>query len=120
MQFVDILKDLGIPWSYEVTKLDYHIPESTHSYLIDFSIQNKLHIELKGYLANAQERNKYLLIKEQYPDLDLRFIFANVNKLCGGMKTTHGEWAKKYGFKFCSIRDYETIREWLNENSNHS
>lgn len=115
-QFVDILKDFDIPWEYEGTKLNYYIPESKHTYLIDFSIQNKLHLELKGYLSDHAERTKYILVKEQHPDLDIRFVFANCHKPCGGMKMTHGEWATKHGFKYCSIRDYETIKEWINEN----
>jgi hypothetical protein len=31
------------------------------------------------------------------------------------MKQTHAEWATKQGFKYCSIRDVETIKEWVNE-----
>ena len=36
-----ILSDLKVPWTYETTKLSYTIPESLHTYTVDFSIPNK-------------------------------------------------------------------------------
>ena len=80
-----------------------------------FKVYNNIHIESKGYLSDNAERQKYILIKKQNPNLDLRFVFLDEDKLCGGMKTTHGEWAKKHGFLYCSIKDYDIIKEWLNE-----
>ncbi len=115
-KIVSILNSTNKPWKYEVTKISYVIPESVHTYTVDFSILNSsILIEGKGYLSDHTERSKYLQIKEQYPDIDLRFVFENPNKLCGGMKQTHAEWATKHAFKFCSIRDVETIKEWVNE-----
>lgn len=114
-RFEYLLNDLQIQYKYEKDKLTYIIPESKHTYLIDWSLPNNLFCETKGYLSDHQERTKYLLIKQQYPNLDLRFVFGDPNKLCGGMKMTHAQWAIKNGFQYCSIKDYETIKEWLNE-----
>ncbi len=115
--FEYLLNDLEVKYKYEDTKLTYTIPESKHTYLIDWSLPNNIYVETKGYLSDHKERSKYILIKEQYPNLDLRFVFMDCNKLCGGAKYSHGTWATKQGFKYCSIKDYEIIKEWLNETS---
>ena len=111
----EILNNTGVTWAYEVTKIPYTIPESDHQYTVDFTLSNGLLIEGKGYLSDHKERYKYVLIKEQYPDLDLRFVFDNPNKLVGGTKMTHAKWAEKYGFRYCSIKDTEQIESWLKE-----
>lgn len=111
----DILNECTKDWQYEVTKIPYTIPESSHNYTVDFTLPNGILLEGKGYLSDHRERYKYVLLKEQHPDLDLRFVFDNINKLCGGTKMTHGAWAEKYGFKYCSIKDTEQIRTWIKE-----
>lgn len=115
--FEIILNEYNINYNYELTKLTYIIPESKHTYLIDWTLPNNLYIETKGYLSNAQERNKYKLIKQQYPNIDLRFVFDNPNKLCGGTKYTHAVWAEKNKFKYCGIKDIETILEWVSHDN---
>lgn len=117
IKIVDILNQGNQLWSYEVTKIPYIIPESNHTYTVDFTLNNGILIEGKGYLSDHQERHKYVLLKQQYPDLDLRFVFDNPNKLCGGTKYTHAKWADKFGFKWCSIKDVEQIQSWINERS---
>lgn len=112
---VNILQESDAFWDYEVTKIPYIVPESKHNYTVDFTLGNNILIEGKGYLSDSQERNKYILIKQQFPDIDLRFIFANNKKLCGGMKTTHEAWAIKNGFKYCSIKDLDVIQSWIEE-----
>ena len=114
-RFETLLRSLNVPFNYEVTKISYTVPESKHTYTVDWTVNDKMLLETKGYLSDHTERNKYILIKQQYPNIDLRFIFENPNKLCGGMKQTHAEWATKHGFKYCSIKDYETIERWVNE-----
>ena len=116
IKIADILNETGQSWEYEVTKIPYVVPESNHNYTVDFTI-GPLLIEGKGYLSDYQERQKYVLIKQQYPEIDLRFIFDNCNKLVGGSKQTHAQWAEKNGFKYCSIKDTEQIQSWINERS---
>jgi len=115
MNFEQILKEGKAEYDYEVTKINYIVPESKHVYTVDWTLPKKILLETKGYLSDSQERNKYLLIKQQYPDIDLRFIFANNSKLCGGMKTTHAQWAEKNGFLYCSIKDVDIINQWIQE-----
>ena len=118
--FESILKDLKVPYAYESIILPYVVPESQHKYTVDWYFPlNNIHIETKGYLSDHKERTKYLLIKQQHPNLDIRFIFLDEHKLCGGMKMTHGEWATKNGFKYCTIKDYGVIKAWVNETSNN-
>lgn len=115
-KFESILQESNIKYCYETTVIPYTVPSSDHKYTLDWTISNGVLIETKGYLSDLAERRKYLLIKEQHPDIDIRFVFVNVNKLCGGMKMTHGEWAKKHGFKYCDISDIDQITAWLMEN----
>lgn len=110
---VKALNETGLPWEYESEKIAYIVPESKHQYNPDFVLNNGVYLEGKGILIDHQERSKYILLKQQYPNLDLRFIFGNPNKRCGGMKLTHGEWAEKYGFPYCSVKDVDTIKSWI-------
>ncbi len=117
LKFEAILKEFEVDYGYEVTKIPYVVPESKHNYIVDWTILNGVLIETKGYLSDYAERRKYVLLKEQHPGLDLRFVFDNENKLCGGTKMTHAAWATKYGFKYCSIKDTEQINSWIKESN---
>jgi hypothetical protein len=112
---VKALNETNIPWQYESEKISYTVPESKHTYNPDFVLSNGVYLEGKGILIDHQERTKYILLKQQHPNLDLRFIFGNPEKKCGGMKLTHGDWAIKNGFQYCSVKDVETIKLWINE-----
>jgi len=115
LKFEEIIKGFNIEYDYEVTKIPYTVPESNHTYTVDWTLINGLLVETKGYLSDHRERYKYVLLKQQYPDMDLRFVFDNPNKLCGGTKMTHAKWAEKYGFPHCSIKDTEQIEAWIKE-----
>lgn len=119
LKFEEILKEFNTNYDYEITKIPYTVPESKHTYTVDWTLLSGLLIETKGYLSDHKERYKYVLLKEQHPHLDLRFVFDNPNKLCGGTKMTHAKWAEKYGFKYCSIKDLNQIESWLNEAPSH-
>ena len=114
-KFEDILKEYKIEYGYEITKIPYTIPESKHNYVVDWTLLNGLLVETKGWLEDHKERQKYILLKQQHPDLDLRFVFANPQKLCGGTKMMHSQWAEKNGFRWCSINDTEQILSWIKE-----
>ena len=98
---------------YETTKIKYTIPESLHTYTPDFLLPNGIIIESKGRFL-AEDRKKHLLIKSQYPDLDIRFVFSNSKtKIRKGSPTSYGDWCTKNDFKFA---DKLIPEEWLNEN----
>ena len=113
---VQALKKTTTLWGYETKKLAYSIPESNHVYTPDFVLANGIYLEGKGRLTDHAERYKYELVKKQYPNIDLRFVFGNPQKLCGGTtKMTHAQWAESSGFPYCSVKDTEIIMAWANE-----
>ena len=96
----DQLKHSRIKAVYEGYSIDYTIPESSHTYTPDFVLPNGIIIETKG-IFDATDRKKHLLIKEQRPNLEIRFVFSNIiAKIYKGSKTTHAEWCKKHGFLY--------------------
>jgi hypothetical protein len=117
LQFEEILKEYEAEYGYEVTKIPYTIPAKAHTYTVDWTILNGVLIETKGWIKDYDERMKYEQIKKEYPDIDLRFVFANPNKFCGGTKMPHWKWAEKVGYKWCSVTDHEQIKSWIKENN---
>lgn len=72
-------------------------------------------IESKGRFE-AADRQKHLMLQEQYPSMDLRFIFTNSKgKITKNSKTTYAMWCEKYGFKYA---DKDIPQEWFEEVAN--
>lgn len=92
-------KRAGVTLEYEPFKIRYTIPASSHLYTPDWLIlHNGIIVETKG-IFDSDDRKKHLLIREQYPELDIRFVFSNINgKSDKRLKTTYGEWCEKHGF----------------------
>ena len=96
----DQLKCSNTKAVYEGYSIEYTIPESIHSYTPDFVLPNGIIVETKG-IFDAADRKKHLLIQKQKPNLDIRFVFSNINaKIYKGSKTTHADWCKKHGFLY--------------------
>ena len=54
-----------------------------------------------------------ILVKQQHPELDIRFVFSNSRqKISKQSKTTYGMWCEKHGFLYA---DKTVPQEWLNE-----
>lgn len=108
------LNDAGIPVVFEEYSISYVIPASDHIYTPDFVLDNGIIIEGKG-LFESDDRKKHLLIKAQYPHLDIRFVFSNPSqKLYKGAKSTYADWCDKYGFKYAKKF---IPNDWLKEKS---
>lgn len=108
------LKVAGVDASYEdkLCKLSYTSPSSPHTYLPDFILPNGVIIETKGMLDLA-DRKKHILIAEQYPSLDLRFVFSNSNaKIRKGSPTSYADWCNANGFWYA---DKLIPQAWLDE-----
>ena len=74
------------------------------------TIRPALVIETKGRFVTA-DRQKHILIKEQHPDLDIRFLFQNSKaRISKSSKTTYADWCRKHGFQFA---DKVVPEEWL-------
>ena len=68
--------------------------------LSDFILPNGIIIEAKGQFVSS-DRSKHKLIKEQHPDLDIRFVFSNSRTRIGKKsKTTYAMWCDRFGFNF--------------------
>ena len=94
------IQELKKQEKYEMYYITYETPATQHKYTPDFVLSNGIIIEAKG-IFEREDRQKHLLIKMQYPDLDIRFVFQNPKlKLYKGSKTTYADWAKKNGFKY--------------------
>lgn len=108
----DFLIAHSIEGNYERYYLNYTIPESSHTYTPDFVLPNGIVIETKG-VWDAEDRKKHLLIKEQHPELDIRFVFTrSKTPIYKGSKTTYASFCEKYGFKYA---DKKIPDEWLKE-----
>jgi hypothetical protein len=100
-EVIEQLKNLNIDFSYETYKINYTQPAKKRSYTPDFTLNvNGVIVETKGRFTLA-DRQKHLWIKEQYPDLDIRFVFTNPNaRISKSSKTTYADWCDKYGFEW--------------------
>ena len=76
---------LNIVDCYETQKIPFLQPEKKRSYTPDFWLPNNIVVETKGFFT-VQDRQKHIWIKEQYPKLDLRFVFSNSLVLAGVIK----------------------------------
>ena len=106
------LSEQKIKFQYEVTQVKYIKPQTNHKYTVDFTLPNGILIETKGRWT-TEDRKKHLLIKDQHPELDIRFVFQNPNgKIRKGSKTSYGDYCDKYGILWA---DKEIPKAWLLE-----
>ena len=104
------LKALRCGFEYEKKRIPYVPKQKT--YTPDFVLENGIIVETKGRFL-ACDRTKHLLIKQQHPDLDIRFVFTNARqKISKRSKTTYADWCDKHGFLWA---DKYIPKEWLEE-----
>lgn len=111
------LERLGRPFTYESDVIPYVKPAKKARYTPDFVLVKKdgtkMYVESKGRFLTA-DRQKHLLIQDQYPDLDIRFLFQNAKaKISKTSQTTYAKWATDKGFKWA--HGERIPEEWLNE-----
>ena len=112
----DMLKENGKSFSYESEKISYIQPQTKHNYTPDFVLNKlvggKMYIETKGRWVKT-DRLKFDLIFQQYPHIDIRFVFQNPNaKLYKGSKTTYAQYCDKKGWRWAKK---EIPDDWLKE-----
>lgn len=106
------IESKGIEVQYESQKVDYIVPASKHTYSPDFRLPNGIIVETKGRFVVA-DRKKHLLVKQQHPELDIRFVFSNSkNKISKNSKTTYGDWCVKNGYQYA---DKVIPESWFSE-----
>lgn len=114
-KFSKKLSAQGLRWEYEPDKIVW-VPKS-RVYTPDFKVwlpdgddDDYFYIEYKGYF-DPKARTKMARVKEQHPELDIRFVFLQANnKLNKRSKTRYWEWAEKKGFPWA---DDQFPRKWL-------
>lgn len=105
----------GILYQYEPFAIPY-IPKKTRKYTPDILLPNGIILELKGRFETA-DRTKHLAVKEDHPDLDIRFVFSNPNaRISKTSKTTYAMWCESKGYKYCKADAFR--RSWLTEPAN--
>lgn len=112
-----ILRETGSFPRYEHKEdvVVYEVPTSKHKYTPDFKLPNGIVIETKGRFT-TKDRKKHLLIKQQYPHLDIRFVFSNSKTKLGKQSpTTYAVWCEKNGFQFA---DRWIPSSWFKETNN--
>ncbi len=104
------LEAAGVKYEYEPKDgiLEYRVNE-LRKYLPDFRLPGGVLVECKGRLT-AADRKKLKLVKEAWPQLDIRLVFQYNNKLNPRSKTRYSDWAEKHGFPW-ALR--EVPAEWL-------
>lgn len=106
------LRQAGVAAAYEEEKIPYVTPATPHKYTPDFRLPNGIYIETKGRFETA-DRKKHLLIKDQHPHLDIRFVFTrSKTPISKGSKTTYAMWCEKNGFQYA---DRWIPDAWLKE-----
>lgn len=111
-------------FSYEGERIKYTAPPKNHVYTPDFLFLSdsgkRIFVETKGIWDSA-DRYKHLLIRQQHPELDIRFVFQNSKaKIRKGSATTYADICKGLGrapFKGVTwlYSDKHIPLEWLRE-----
>ena len=97
---------------YETHTIRYTKPARKSRYKPDFILENNIIIETKG-VFDAEDREKHLLIRDQHPELDIRFVFTRSKApIYKGSKTTLADWCEKHGFLYA---DKLIPPEWFEE-----
>lgn len=106
------LSQRGIPYKYEELTLTYTQPEKQRKYTPDIVLENGIVVEIKGRWVTA-DRQKIALVKQQYPEMDLRMVFSNSKtKISKSSKTTYGSYCDKLGIPYA---DRMIPDEWILE-----
>jgi len=109
------LREYGLEVIYETDRIPYTIPARDTRYTPDFKLPKAggfFYVETKG-IWSVGDRTKHLLIKQQHPEIDIRFVFSrSTQKLYKGSPTSYGDYCQKHGFKFAQKLIPE---EWLEE-----
>lgn len=113
------MEEEGIRFHYEPRKIPYLVPERKANYLLDFEVDevgSGIILEGKGRFTShttrcprckhcfpvgngAEARQKMVLVKEQHPELDIRFVFQRASTpIYPKSPTSYGKWCDDHGF----------------------
>jgi hypothetical protein len=106
MRVAESLTRKRVKFTYESQAIPYIVEKN---YKPDFILPNGILVEAKGYFRSADQR-KHRAIKNQHPDLDIRFVFLRLDSRVQGSQMTCQQWCDKYGFLYA---EKEIPKEWL-------
>lgn len=102
----------GVDGHYEELCLPFTQPEKPRRYHPDYWLPTGIVVETKGRFETA-DRSKHLMVKEQHPEIEIRFVFSrSKSTISKKSKTTYADWCKSHGFKFA---DKDIPDAWLKE-----
>jgi hypothetical protein len=111
-KIADELAAQKVAFSFESLSIEYIRPAKKCRYTPDFILPNGIIVETKGRFVTA-DRQKHLLIKEQHPELDIRFVFNySKSRISKKSSTTYAMWCEKHGFQYA---DKSIPANWLKE-----
>jgi len=73
------------------------------------NVHQQLIIEAKGRFTSS-DRTKMKAVKEEHPELDIRFVFMGNNKIHKNSDMRYGDWCDKYNFPW-TIKEIPS--EWI-------
>jgi hypothetical protein len=98
-----------VSFSYECLHIPYKVQKT---YTPDIVLENGIIIEIKG-LFDSEDRTKHKLVRQQHPELDIRFVFQRAStKISKTSKTTYADWCRKNGFQWA---EKSIPRDWIQE-----
>ena len=108
------LDQAGVPVRYEKTKLKNAVPARPATYMPDFQLPSGVYVEAKGEVT-AADRKKHLLVRDQHPTEEIRFVFQTPNRYMSASKSgTYASWCDDNGFQYAKG---EIPKAWLKENA---
>jgi hypothetical protein len=111
----DMLDAAYVPYEFEAYRLPFIEPEKQRHYTPDFFLPNGIIVETKGRFL-SKDRQKHLLVRDQHPDLEIRFVFSQASaKIYTGSKTTNAMWCKTHNLRWA---EKLIPREWIEEPEN--
>jgi hypothetical protein len=111
----DQLKSLRVRYQYESLRIPFQ-PTTARHYTPDFILSNGIIVETKGRFVTA-DRQKHLLVQQQHPALDIRFVFSNSRQRISKQSlTTYGRWCETKGFLYA---DKLIPLNWIAEPANN-
>lgn len=106
------LDDQGVSYEYETLVIPFLQPAKARRYTPDFVLPNGIIVEVKGQFTSA-DRQKHLMVRDEWPDLDIRFVFGRSSaRLSKASKTTYARWCETNGFIYA---DLQIPRTWIRE-----
>lgn len=105
---------------YEALGVPFQVPATMKKYHPDFVLANGLIIEVKG-IFSIEDRRKHLLVREQYPGIEIRIIFYQDGFLSpkrGDRTRTdrnkrYSDWCEMHDIEYVIDKEGRIPKEWL-------